>query len=89
LLLCRALRKKTAGLIDDLPLHPAQELRQLIVLGQPGASCGRPAPFGSAQQRVERRLGLGAWILSVSSHGLDHLAMGSLWLEEIRYPSKG
>jgi hypothetical protein len=45
-------------------------------VGKPRASSDQPAAFGSSQQGKERSVSFVAWVASVVSHGLDHLAIG-------------
>ena len=61
--------------LDDLHLRLSQEIREHVV-GKPRASSDQPAAFGSSQQGKERSVSFVAWVASVVSHGLDHLAIG-------------
>jgi len=54
----------------------AQEVGELVVLGEPGAPGGRPAALGPCKQGVERGLCFVACVFV--RHGLYHLAIGSL-----------
>ncbi len=49
------LGEQSPGLPDDLLLRPAQEVRELVVLGAPGGPRRRPAAFGPDQKVVQRR----------------------------------
>src|SRR5919112_2221911 len=64
------LGEQPLGLLDHLLLHPAQELRELVVLGEPSAPRCRSAPFGPGQEGVERLLSVVARIVC---HCLTHL----------------
>ena len=50
--------EKLLGLLDYLLLYPAQEVGELVVVGEPGVSRRRSASLGSRKQGVERRVGL-------------------------------
>jgi hypothetical protein len=71
-----ALRKEHADPLDDLHRHLSQEVHEHVVLGKPRASRDQCAAFGSSQQGIERSVSFVARVVSVVSHGLDHLAIG-------------
>ena len=77
------------SLLDDLLPRPAEEISELIVGGKPRAPGARSTPFGASQQRVKRRVGLVAPMLSIVHHGFDRLAIESLIIPEVRCPSPG
>jgi hypothetical protein len=88
-LLGQPLGEQPLGLLDDLYLHPAQEVGELVIVGEPRDPRVGPAPFDPGQQGVERGVGIVAWAFSVVCPDLDHLAIGSLLFAKIRYPSMG
>jgi hypothetical protein len=50
------LGEQPPGLLDDLLLHLAEEVGELLVLDLRGGPGGRSAPFGARQKGVERRV---------------------------------
>lgn len=71
-----ALQTQPPSLLADLYLQPAQDISELVVLGEPRAPrCRRTTPLGLGQQCVEGPLD---FVACVMRHGLDHLAIG--WL---------
>ena len=51
-------------------MHPAQEVREFVVLSEPSAPGGASAPFGPGDEAVERLLGI---VVCFTWHRLHHL----------------
>jgi hypothetical protein len=71
------LGEQPLGLLDYLLLHPAQKLREFIVLGEPGALRSGSAPFGPGKECVEH-------LLSIVACFMGHClitSMGSLTID--------
>jgi hypothetical protein len=64
------LGEQPLGLLDHLLVHPAQEISEFVVLGEPSAPRCGPAPFGSGQEGVECLLSVVARFMC---HCLTHL----------------